>query len=115
MPFSPLGRGFLTGSVTADGLEEGDFRTRNPRFREEAMRENRRIVEVVRRVAERHGSTPARVAIAWTLAQGDHVIPIPGTKKSRYLHDNAGAAGLDLTAADLEELDAVPPAVGDRY
>jgi len=115
VPFSPLGRGFLNGSVTADGLEEGDFRTRNPRFREEAMRENRRIVEVVRRVAERHGSTPARVAIAWTLAQGDHVIPIPGTKKSRYLHDNAGAAGLDLTAVDLEELDAVPPAVGDRY
>ncbi|WP_017594963.1 aldo/keto reductase [Nocardiopsis potens] len=115
VPFSPLGRGFLTGSVTAGGLEEGDFRTGNPRFREEAMRENRRIVEVVRRVAERHGSTPARVAIAWTLAQGDHVIPIPGTKKSRYLHDNAGAADLDLTPADLEELDAVPAAVGDRY
>jgi aryl-alcohol dehydrogenase-like predicted oxidoreductase len=62
-----------------------------------------------------HGATPAQVAIAWTLAQGDHVIPVPGTKKQRYLRDNAGAAALDLTETDLAELDAVPAAVGGRY
>ncbi|MCY9783579.1 aldo/keto reductase [Nocardiopsis sp. EMB25] len=115
VPFSPLGRGFLTGTVTAEGLEEGDLRARQPRFQEEAIRRNQALVDVVRRVAERHGTTPARVAIAWTLAQGDHVIPIPGTKKSAYLHDNAGAADLDLTPEDLRELDDLPTAVGTRY
>lgn len=70
---------------------------------------------MVKEVAARHDATPAQVAIAWTLAQGDHVIPIPGTKKTRYLRDNAGAADLDLTAADLADLDALPAAVGGRY
>ncbi|RSN71364.1 MULTISPECIES: aldo/keto reductase [Actinomadura] len=115
VPFSPLGRGFLTGTVTAADFEETDFRAANPRFQEEALRANLRIVDAVREVAARHGATPAQVAIAWTLAQGDHVIPIPGTKKTRYLRDNAGAAGLDLTAADLADLDALPSAVGGRY
>ncbi|MFI6577808.1 aldo/keto reductase [Nocardiopsis sp. NPDC050513] len=115
VPFSPLGRGFLTGTVTAEGLEEGDLRARQPRFQEEAVRRNQALVDVVRRVAERRGTTPARVAIAWTLAQGDHVIPIPGTKKSGYLHDNAGAADLDLTSEDLRELDDLPTAAGTRY
>jgi aryl-alcohol dehydrogenase-like predicted oxidoreductase len=115
VPFSPLGRGFLTGTVTAADFEDGDFRGANPRFQEEALKANLRIVDVVKAVAERHGATPAQVAIAWTLAQGDHVIPIPGTKKQRYLRDNAGAADLDLTETDLAELDAVPAAVGGRY
>ncbi|WUI03873.1 aldo/keto reductase [Spirillospora sp. NBC_00431] len=115
VPYSPLGRGFLTGTVTAAEFEDDDFRGGNPRFQEEALKANLRIVDVVRAVAERHGATPAQVAIAWTLAQGDHVLPIPGTKKSRYLRDNAAAADLDLTAADLAELDAVPAAVGGRY
>ena len=115
VPFSPLGRGFLTGTVTAAGFEDSDFRSHNPRFAEEALAANRRIVDVVKGVAERHGATPAQVAIAWTLAQGGHVIPIPGTKRSRYLHDNAGAASVALTAADLAELDDVPAAVGNRY
>ncbi|MFD0905036.1 aldo/keto reductase [Actinomadura sediminis] len=115
VPFSPLGRGFLTGTVTSADFEDTDFRAANPRFQEEALRENLRIVEAVKEVAARHGATPAQVAIAWTLAQGDHVIPIPGTKKRRYLHDNAGAADLDLTAADLADLDALPSAVGGRY
>ncbi len=115
VPFSPLGRGFLTGAVTASSLEESDFRAGQPRFQEEALRENQRIVDVVRRIAQRHGTTPARVAIAWTLAQGDHVIPIPGTKKSAYLRDNAGAADLVLSAEDLRELDEVPSATGSRY
>ncbi|CNG14637.1 Auxin-induced protein [Mycobacterium tuberculosis] len=115
VPFSPLGRGFLTGTVTSADFEDGDFRGGNPRFQEDALKANLRIVDVVKAVAGRHGATPAQVAIAWTLAQGDHVIPIPGTKKQRYLRDNAGAAALDLTATDLAELDAVPAAVGGRY
>ncbi|TMQ91298.1 aldo/keto reductase [Actinomadura soli] len=115
VPYSPLGRGFLTGTVTSADFEATDFRGGNPRFQEEALRANLRIVDVVRAVAERHGVTPAQVAIAWTLAQGDHVLPIPGTKKARYLRDNAAAADLDLTPADLAELDAVPAAVGGRY
>ncbi|RKS74263.1 aryl-alcohol dehydrogenase-like predicted oxidoreductase [Actinomadura pelletieri DSM 43383] len=115
VPFSPLGRGFLTGTFTAADFEDTDFRGGSPRFQEEALRANLRIVDVVRGVAERHGATPAQVAIAWTLAQGDHVLPIPGTKKSRYLRDNAGAAELDLTPDDLIELDGIPAAVGERY
>ncbi|TDC88643.1 aldo/keto reductase [Actinomadura sp. 7K507] len=115
VPFSPLGRGFLTGTVTSAEFEDTDFRGGNPRFQQDALKANLRIVDVVKAVAERHGATPAQVAIAWTLAQGEHVIPIPGTKKRRYLRDNAGAAGLDLTGADLAELDGVPAPVGGRY
>jgi aryl-alcohol dehydrogenase-like predicted oxidoreductase len=115
VPFSPLGRGFLTGTVTKTSFEHNDFRAGLPRFQEGVLEQNLRIVDVVRTVAERHGATPAQVAIAWTLAQGEHVIPIPGTKKRRYLHENTVAAGVDLTEGDLAELDAVPPPVGARY
>jgi aryl-alcohol dehydrogenase-like predicted oxidoreductase len=115
VPFSPLGRGFLTGTVTKTNFEDNDFRARLPRFQEGVLDRNLRIVDVVRTVADRHGATPAQVAIAWTLAQGEHVIPIPGTKKRRYLHENTTAAGVDLTDDDLAELDAVPPPVGARY
>jgi aryl-alcohol dehydrogenase-like predicted oxidoreductase len=115
VPFSPLGRGFLTGTVTAASFEDNDFRGRLPRFQDEALAKNMRIVDVVRQVAGRHGATAAQVAIAWTLAQGEHVIPIPGTKKRNYLHENTVAAGVDLTPEDLAELDAVPAAVGTRY
>jgi len=115
VPYSPLGRGFLTGTVTAADFEENDYRRRNARFQEDALKQNLRIVDVVKRVAERRGATPAQVAIAWTLAQGEHVIPIPGTKKRRYLRENAGAADLELTEQDLAELDDVPAAVGARY
>jgi aryl-alcohol dehydrogenase-like predicted oxidoreductase len=115
VPFSPLGRGFLTGAVTAASFEDGDLRGTMPRFQDGVLEQNLRIVEVARTVAERHGATPAQVAIAWTLAQGEHVIPIPGTKKRKYLHENTVAAGVDLTEADLAELDAVPPPVGARY
>jgi aryl-alcohol dehydrogenase-like predicted oxidoreductase len=115
VPFSPLGRGFLTGAVTEASFEKNDFRGRLPRFQVGVLEQNLRIVDVVRSVAERHGATPAQVAIAWTLAQGEHVIPIPGTKKREYLHENTVAAGVDLTESDLAELDAVPPPVGTRY
>jgi aryl-alcohol dehydrogenase-like predicted oxidoreductase len=115
VPFSPLGRGFLTGALTSASFEAGDFRGRLPRFQDAALEQNLRIVDIVRKVAARLGATPAQVAIAWTLAQGEHVIPIPGTKKRAYLHENTVAAGVDLTADDLAELDGMPPAVGTRY
>ncbi|MFX0593761.1 aldo/keto reductase [Melissospora conviva] len=116
VPFSPLGRGFLTGAIDATTeLESTDLRAGNPRFTPEARAANARIVDAVRSVADRHGATPAQVAIAWTLAQGPHVIPIPGTRRLRHLTDNIGAADLDLTEADLAELDNAPKPVGTRY
>lgn len=116
LPFSPLGRGFLTGRfASADDLPRADFRRRNPRFQDDAVRANQAIVGRVRDIAGRAGATPAQVALAWVLAQGQHVIPIPGTKTPRYLADNAGAADLELSAADLAELDALPEPAGARY
>lgn len=115
VPFSPLGRGYLTGTVTTAAFEGLDFRTDNPRFQQEALDANRAIVEIVRRVAERKDATPAQVALAWVLAQGEHVLPIPGTKRRRYVEENAAAADLELTAEDLAELDDLPEAVGSRY
>ncbi len=114
LPFSPLGRGFLTGAVTG-GFDAVDFRARNPRFTDEAMAANRRIVEAVAKVAARHGATNAQVALAWTLTQGEHIVPIPGTKKLPYLEQNCAAADLTLTAADLADLDALPAPAGARY
>jgi aryl-alcohol dehydrogenase-like predicted oxidoreductase len=115
IPFAPLGRGYLTGTVTADSFSDRDFRARNPRFTRAALEANLGIVERVRGVAARLGATPAQVALAWVLAQGDHVIPIPGTKRPERLEENAGAALLQLTAGDLAELDEIPAAVGSRY
>jgi aryl-alcohol dehydrogenase-like predicted oxidoreductase len=115
LPFAPLGRGFLTGRLGAREFAPGDFRRNNPRFQAQAMDANQALVERVRGVAERHGATPAQVALAWVLAQGDHVIPIPGTKRLERLDENLAAAELSLSAQDLEELDALPDAVGTRY
>ncbi len=115
VPFSPLGRGFLTGTVTEGSFDERDFRARNPRFTSEAMAANSALVDTVRSVADRHGATAAQVALAWVLAQGEHVVPIPGTKKQHYLEQNAAAARLRLQPEDLAELDALPPPVGSRY
>jgi len=115
VPFSPLGRGYLTGSVERGTFGASDFRARNPRFTDEAMAANQALVEEVRRIATAVGATPGQVALAWTLAQGEHVVPIPGTKRLAYLEENAAAAGVELSAADLGELDALPPAVGERY
>jgi aryl-alcohol dehydrogenase-like predicted oxidoreductase len=116
LPFSPLGRGFLAGRFSsADDLQQGDFRRGLPRFQQDALRQNLAIVEGVRRVAERVGATPAQVALAWVLAQGDNVIPIPGTKTPRYLAENAAASGVQLGDSDLAELDAIPAPVGGRY
>lgn len=115
LPFSPLGRGFLTGALTPGSFHDGDFRARNPRFTPEAMQGNAGIVAAVGAVAQRLGATPAQVALAWVLAQGSSVVPIPGTKKLRYLEQNAAAARVELGEDDLAELDALPAPVGDRY
>ncbi|SEL65322.1 aldo/keto reductase [Streptacidiphilus jiangxiensis] len=116
LPFSPLGRGFLAGRFSgAQDLPADDWRSTLPRFQADALAANQALVETVKAVAERHGATSAQVALAWVLAQGRYVVPIPGTKTPKYLADNAGAAALTLGAADLAELDALPAPTGDRY
>jgi aryl-alcohol dehydrogenase-like predicted oxidoreductase len=116
LPFSPLGRGFLTGRFASpDDLPSDDFRRGLPRFQQDALQANLAIVEQVREVARRARATPAQVALAWVLAQGRHVVPIPGTKTPKYLADNAGAADVELSPADLAELDAMPAPQGTRY
>lgn len=105
----PLGSGFLTGTLTpGQGFEPEDLRARHPRFTAEVMAANQPLVVGLRRVAERHGATPAQVALAWVLHQGPQVVPVPGTKRERWAVENAGAAGLVLTARDLAELDRLP-------
>ncbi len=115
LPFAPLGRGFLTGALKPQTFGSGDFRKNNPRFQPEAMDANLALVERVQAVAERREVTAAQVALAWLLAQGEHVVPIPGTKRVSRLEENAGAASVELSAEDLAELDALPDAVGERY
>jgi aryl-alcohol dehydrogenase-like predicted oxidoreductase len=115
IPFAPLGRGYLTGTITAASFDERDFRARNPRFTRAALQANLAIVERVRAIAERVGATPAQVALAWVLAQDELVVPIPGTTKVERVEENADAAFVSLSAGDLDELDAVPDTVGDRY
>ena len=114
VPFSPLGRGFLTGRVSVGDLKAGDFRTQLGRWQSDAVQANQAIVEGVRRVADRHSVTPAAIALAWVLAQGEHIIPIPGTTKSANLQANLQALTVTLTNDDLAELDGLPPAVGGR-
>lgn len=106
----PLGSGFLSGTLTPGmGFEPDDLRARHPRFTAEMMAANQPIVAGLRRVAARHeGATPAQVALAWLLAQGRHVVPVPGTKKARWAAENAEAAALPLTSADLAEIAALP-------
>jgi aryl-alcohol dehydrogenase-like predicted oxidoreductase len=116
IPFSPLGRGFLVGRFSSyDDLPREDFRRHLPRFQRDALRANLVIVGRVREIADRIGATPAQVALAWVLAQGNHVVPIPGTKTPKYLKDNAAAADVKLGAADQAELDALPAPEGTRY
>jgi aryl-alcohol dehydrogenase-like predicted oxidoreductase len=116
IPFSPLGRGFLTGRFSSfDDLPTDDFRRGLPRFQQDALRANLVIVGRVREIADRLGATAAQVALAWVLGQGPHVVPIPGTKTPSYLMDNAAAADIELGAADVAELDALPAPEGTRY
>ncbi|MEV4742464.1 aldo/keto reductase [Streptomyces sp. NPDC049555] len=109
----PLGNGFLSGTLTpGQGFEPEDVRARHPRFTAEMMAANQPIVAGLRRVAHRHGATPAQVALAWVLASSRHVVPVPGTKKAEWAAQNADAARLRLTSEDFAEIAALPPAMG---
>jgi aryl-alcohol dehydrogenase-like predicted oxidoreductase len=117
--YSPIGRGLLTGTVTGTAsLDQADFRRTSPRFSEENIEANLGLVRRVDELAKDKGTTPAQLALAWVLSRGDDVIPIPGTKRRSYLEQNAAATEVELSPADLEEIeDAVPKgaAAGDRY
>ena len=119
VPYSPLGRGFLTGQITsADDLDADDFRRSSPRFEGDNLERNLALVDAVRAMAAAKACTPAQVALAWVLAQGDAIVPIPGTKRVKYLEDNVGALDVRLDASDLATLDAAFPrdvAAGARY
>jgi aryl-alcohol dehydrogenase-like predicted oxidoreductase len=116
VPYSPLGRGFLTGTMRSlDALDENDFRRFQPRFAGDNLADNIAIVEVIDGLARAKGCTPAQVALAFVHAQGRDVVPIPGTKRRAYLEDNVGALAVELAPEDLAALDAVAPATGDRY
>ncbi|MGO4105725.1 aldo/keto reductase [Leifsonia sp. YAF41] len=116
VPYSPLGRGFLTGTIRSlDQLDESDFRRSNPRFEGENLAANIRIVEQVDAVARELDATPAQVALAWLLAQGDDIAPIPGTKRVSRLEENVGADALRLSADQLARLSAIEAPAGDRY
>jgi aryl-alcohol dehydrogenase-like predicted oxidoreductase len=115
VPFSPLGRGMLTGTVTSlDDLADNDFRRSNPRFSDGNLEHNLRLVDVVKDIAAASVCTPGQVALAWLSAQGDDVVPIPGTKRRRYLEENVGALDVQLSAEDLDRLGGLQPA-GDRH
>jgi len=119
VPYSPLGRGFLTGRITsADDLADDDFRHTQPRFRGDNFDRNLELVERVRALAAEKGATAGQLALAWVQAQGSDVVPIPGTKRRSYLEENVGALAVELTPGDLARLDEIAPsgaAAGDRY
>jgi aryl-alcohol dehydrogenase-like predicted oxidoreductase len=115
--YSPIGRGFLAGRFTDPAeLDEGDFRRSNPRFTGENLERNQRLAAKVRELAEEKGVTSGQLALAWVLAQGDDIVPIPGTKRVSYLEENWAAREVELTAEDLERVDAeLPEVAGERY
>jgi aryl-alcohol dehydrogenase-like predicted oxidoreductase len=117
VPYSPLGRGFLSGRFSSpEELDENDFRRYNPRFTGENFEANKKLAAKVAEIASEKGITPAQLALAWVLAQGENLVPIPGTKRRTYLEQNAAAADVTLTADDLERIDAeLPKAAGERY
>lgn len=116
VPFSPLGRGFLTGTIRSpEQFDDTDFRKDNPRFTGENFTRNLCIADEVKAVADQVGATPAQVALAWLLAQGDDIAPIPGTKRVARVEENIAADAVELSAAQLHALNTLPPAVGERY
>ena len=119
VPYSPLGRGFLTGAITSpDDFEDGDSRRSNPRFQGGNFQKNLRLADEVKAIAADKGVTPAQLALAWVLAQGDDLVPIPGTKRVRTLEENIGAVGVVLDADELARIEAAFPrgaAEGERY
>lgn len=119
VPFSPLGRGFLTGKIDENTtFDRSDFRNKVPRFTPEARKTNQSLIDLLRSIAERKRATPAQIALAWLLAQRPWIVPIPGTTKLYRLEENIGAASVELTAADLKEIDAAASQIkvqGARY
>ena len=119
VPYSPLGRGFLTGAIrTPDDFDADDYRRTNPRFMGENFARNLQLVDAVRALASEKGCSPAQLALAWVLTRGEHVVPIPGTRRVANLDDNLGALGVTLSAQDLARIDAIFPlgaAAGTRY
>ncbi|MBV8963030.1 MAG: aldo/keto reductase [Hyphomicrobiales bacterium] len=119
VPYSPLGKGFLTGAMNKDTkLREGDFRNTVPRFSPEAMQKNQALVDLLKRIADQKGATPAQIALSWLLAQRPFIVPIPGTTKLHRLEENIGAADLQLSEADLREIQNAASQiqiVGERY
>ena len=119
VPYSPLGRGFLTGKIQRpEDLPEEDYRKTTPRFQGENFQRNLDLVKRVQEIAREKRCTPAQLALAWVLAQGEDIVPIPGTKRRKYLQENIGALDLDLTSKDLERIDKVAPKdafAGSRY
>ena len=116
VPYSPLGRGFLTGAMTK--IAEGDYRKLLPRFTSEAMQKNQALVDLLKWIAREKNATPAQLALAWLLAQRPWIVPIPGTTKLHRLQENIGASTVELTAADLAEIERAAAAIkveGDRY
>ncbi len=117
--YSPLGRGFLTGQITSpDDLDDNDFRRSSPRFQGQNFARNLELLERVREIAREKDCTPGQLALAWVMAQGDDVVPIPGTKRRSYLEQNVEASELELTADELAAIDEAAPAgaaAGDRY
>jgi aryl-alcohol dehydrogenase-like predicted oxidoreductase len=117
--YSPLGRGFLTGRfISPDDFPEGDFRRFNPRFQGENFKRNLELVERVKELAQEHQCTPGQLALAWVMRQGDDIVPIPGTKRRKYLEENVAATEVELNDQDLQRIDQAAPigaAVGDRY
>jgi aryl-alcohol dehydrogenase-like predicted oxidoreductase len=118
IPFSPLARGLVTNTLNTNELQDGDFRKSLPRYQQEYQENNSKLTAGFAEIAARKDCTPAQLALAWVLAQGEHIIPIPGTKKRRYLEQNAGAVDLEVSPEELRELDellAKYPDTGDRY
>jgi aryl-alcohol dehydrogenase-like predicted oxidoreductase len=116
VPYSPLGRGFLTGAIrSTESLDADDFRRNNPRFESDNLAENLKIVDAVEAVAAEAGATPAQVALAWILAQGEGIAPIPGTKRVARLEENVAADSVELTPQQLATLSSLPQPAGDRY
>jgi len=117
--YSPLGRGFLTGQIKKfEDFEPGDYRRFSPRFQGENFEKNLQLVKKIEELAKSKGCTAAQLALAWVLAQGDHIFPIPGTKRIKYLEENIAALNVNLTKKELEEIDAIAPkgvAAGARY
>jgi len=119
VPFSPLGRGFLTGKIDEHTtFDSSDFRNLVPRFTAEARKANQTVVDLLRRIGEQKNATPAQIALAWLLAQKPWIVPIPGTTKLHRLEENIGAVSVELTADDLREIDAAARQItvqGERY